>query len=268
MTVFHTEIIFSEDEFKTLYLLAANGEKPLTFDNLYDRVWDKGDGVDRRDEALNGINDIMEHINAIDPTMLWIEYKPETGYTFRLHEVYHPKNRVTQENTAELPGTKKKVPARPVVTKYQRRDRRIAAIAACAAVIVIGILAIPGLFPLNGIVIDEEKVPLAAPDFGNDVVFPFITDVTIPADTAEVQIPLHNPEGNGCDFIFEIALADTGETLYISGPVEPGAAIESIRLTKGLPKGVYKARLIISAVTPWTADEIESTSIAFDIIAL
>ena len=89
MTAFHTEAIFSEDEFKTLYLLAANNELPLSFEHLYHRVWDKGDGRDRRDEALNGINSVMEQVNAVEPTMLWIAYQADKGYSFRLNEAYH-----------------------------------------------------------------------------------------------------------------------------------------------------------------------------------
>ena len=90
-TVFHTETFLSEDEFNTLHLLAMNCENFLTFENLYESVWKKAYSADRRAEALNGISNIMEQINTVDPAMLWIEYKPGHGYAFRLHEAYRKK---------------------------------------------------------------------------------------------------------------------------------------------------------------------------------
>ena len=89
MTVFYSEVFLSEDEFKTLFLLANNEGKSLTFDDLYISVWEKGDGTDRRGEALDGINKIVQQINSVEPGMLWIEYRREFGYVFRLHEIYH-----------------------------------------------------------------------------------------------------------------------------------------------------------------------------------
>ena len=79
------------------------------------------------------------------------------------------------------------------------------------------------------------------------VQIPDVKNVTIPADTTDAHILLFNPADNGCSLAFTIILADSGETLYASGLVAPGMCVEDIALSKGLPKGEYKATLAVAA---------------------
>ena len=83
VTVFHTETFFSKEEFSALYMLAACEDQALSFDWLYEKVWDKNDGMDRRDEARGSLEHVMEQINDIERNFLWIEYRQGKGYALR-----------------------------------------------------------------------------------------------------------------------------------------------------------------------------------------
>ena len=133
----------------------------------------------------------------------------------------------------------------------------LAAIVVVAAILAIA--AIPAFFP-PGIEMENEPTPLAAPDM---VYFPNMDSLTVSVDTADARILLENPDGNGCYFIFEIILADAGEILYVSAPVSPGEKIESVRLTRQLEKGEYKATLNIRAYAIGGIEEIDAVSSEF-----
>jgi len=100
--------------------------------------------------------------------------------------------------------------------------------------------------------IDESGVQLADFEFpeSRKVISPELADFTVAAEATDAEILLYNPEGNVCLMTFEITLEDTGETIYLSEPVKPGAAIESATLTKGLAKGGHKAVIKIAVHEP------------------
>ena len=70
--------------------------------------------------------------------------------------------------------------------------------------------------------------------------------ITIPKETANVNVVLLNPEGNPCYFKFEIVLDDTDETLYESKLVPPGQAITNITLSKAFAAGEYAITIKVS----------------------
>ena len=78
-----TELSFSPNAFETLYTLAIRENIALTFEQLYDSLWDIGDGKCRREEAHAAIAKVIERINAAGNGFVWIEENPATGYTFR-----------------------------------------------------------------------------------------------------------------------------------------------------------------------------------------
>lgn len=108
-------------------------------------------------------------------------------------------------------------------------------------------------------VISDEQVPLAGglfqmdksakPYIGADQFnsFPSVENTEIRANATDVKILLLNPESNACYFTFEIVLADTGESLYLSDLVGPGMRIEEITLSRGLAKSKYAAIIKICA---------------------
>ena len=151
----------------------------------------------------------------------------------------------------------------------QKRSRHfVVPIIICSAFVVLGILTIPGLYQQKGYqFFQDEPVPLAAPDFGNEISYPGMDNAHITAGTAEVTIPLRNPESNPCPFVFEIVLADTGEILFTSEPIAPGAGTETVTLNRPLEAGDYKALLVIRAYGSYSFAEEETKSAEFFIIA-
>ena len=121
----------------------------------------------------------------------------------------------------------------------------------CSVTLVI-VVVIQIADPQKHIFIEDEQPPLAAPSFG--VTFPEIDRVTVPG----TETLLKNPESNSCRFTFEITL--DGETLYQSGMVEPGATADKIILIRDLPKGEYKAELVIRAYEPDGMEKLDETN--------
>ena len=90
----------------------------------------------------------------------------------------------------------------------------------------------------------EQKPNIAIPGWGS---------FTIPADKTTVSVDFFNPQANEGNYYmtFELRLA-TGESLYQSGLVKAGDHIQTITMTRALPKGTYDAYVHIQ---PYTADD-------------
>ena len=146
------------------------------------------------------------------------------------------------------------------VTSYTRR--LVTALAACL-LIAVALLGLVGTLNHGSRTMDvsDEQVPLG--DFAlraeserqqedlpfGWIRFPNVVDITLPADTANVNFLLLNREKNHCYFIFEITLTDTSESLYVSDMVAPGTFVEEIELTRGLAKGEYRALVKATALS-------------------
>ncbi len=78
---------------------------------------------------------------------------------------------------------------------------------------------------------------------------PGYPELQLPAETVTVPVRFVNPEGNPCTFRFELVLDENNETLYTSGLVPPGKAIQEITLSRPLPPGEYAATLRISTAS-------------------
>ena len=100
--------------------------------------------------------------------------------------------------------------------------------------------------------VDDSGAQLAEFEFPTEqeLTAPELADFTVAAEATDAEILLYNPEGNVCLMTFEIILEDTGETIYLSEPIKPGAVIESVTLAKGLAKGVHKAVIKIAVHEP------------------
>ena len=159
------------------------------------------------------------------------------------------------------------------IEKRNARLRYLSLTAASVAVVAIGFIAFTLANKPSGAAIADVGVPLAAPPLFDEaakpyssanpegsaegsVVFHEINRVTIPAETKDVKVFLLNPSANSCSLIFEILLDE--EELYKSGPVGPGVYLEEITLSRGLPKGEYKAFLNISAHDPASSELIDA----------
>ena len=162
---YNSELVLTADEFDALLILAQREDIPVSFEELYGAVWDKG-GTDRRDEARKGIANIMEQINA-DGFLLRIDLDPEIGYTFRMNWS-HNRDKWMKQNAGLDPPDVKKNAVSSADAKRRRRKWQGAAIsfAACAVIMVFVFVGLP-LFNADApgedeyITFEEPQIPLA-----------------------------------------------------------------------------------------------------------
>jgi len=81
-TVTGTQLTLDTDEFNALDMLAAQEGESLTFVRLYEAVWNTGDGSLSRSAARMKLEGLIWKIKETGEGLMWIEYKPETGYSF------------------------------------------------------------------------------------------------------------------------------------------------------------------------------------------
>ena len=77
------ELRLNPEEFEVLYALAAREGVPLSFEKLYDCLWEQEGGARRRTEARKTIAKVVSQINAAGNGFVWIEQHPSLGYIFR-----------------------------------------------------------------------------------------------------------------------------------------------------------------------------------------
>jgi hypothetical protein len=92
--------------------------------------------------------------------------------------------------------------------------------------------------------IDDNAVPLADGSADGQTPgtrIPAFAQIILPADRTKVGIVLENPKDNTCNFVYELLLTDTGEVLYKSDMIVPGAKIDTVDLKRALTAGEYRA---------------------------
>ena len=78
--------------------------------------------------------------------------------------------------------------------------------------------------------------------------------IKLPSGAKEADVSLHNPESNQgfYDLSFTLKLADSGEVIFSTGPIEPGYKCTHVTLTRELEPGEYDA---IMFVQPYLQNE-------------
>lgn len=108
-----------------------------------------------------------------------------------------------------------------------------------------------GLLAVDPSAQDWEK-PLEDQSGGKEgMKIPGYQELIIAADSLNAQIPLINPEGNRCYFMYELVIDGQEEPLYTSKLIEPGKAVTDLSLTRSLSAGEYSATL---KVIPYAMD--------------
>jgi len=96
----------------------------------------------------------------------------------------------------------------------------------------------------------DDRTPLAYPTVDSpykpDYHLPGYTHITAAADGV-IRQTFYNPENNPFDISYELVVVETGETLYASVLIKPGAHVNNAKLGEPLPAGKYPAVLIIRA---------------------
>ena len=80
-TVFNSELCLGGKEFDALDMLARQENEYLTFEHLYNAVWDEKDGLDRRGDARLGLENIVTQVSRAGGGFMWIAYTPEKGFS-------------------------------------------------------------------------------------------------------------------------------------------------------------------------------------------
>jgi len=143
-------LLLTEDEYNALYLLARLRGQCLSFERLYASVWERFDGQDDgRETARRGMNNIVKSLNKAGKGIMRIDVLPEQGYTLWLKDEKEPKKR-------------------------QPWHIGIVVLIACAVVTFLALLMMPLFHPFyyGTTAIEDELVPLAVPDYGNEIVYP------------------------------------------------------------------------------------------------
>ena len=99
---------------------------------------------------------------------------------------------------------------------------------------------------------EEEQVrQTEAPSAARGIRIPGYSVIPVPADTADVQVELYNPEDNEVYFQISFFLKGDGEDelLYESRLLKPGQHIYDITLTRGLPAGDHPITIQYSTFT-------------------
>ncbi len=92
----------------------------------------------------------------------------------------------------------------------------------------------------NGSLESENEVK------GKSVKVPYYSDIYMGTGTKEVSVTLVNPKENHCYFTYTWTIEGQEEAIYTSDLIEPGKAIEGIKLTEGLESGEYSLDMQIS----------------------
>lgn len=79
------------------------------------------------------------------------------------------------------------------------------------------------------------------------ITMPGYSILTLSNSDGMVHVPLLNPEGNTCYFVYTISLADSGEVLYESGYIEPGSGVPEFELNRTLEPGTYDIKVDVAA---------------------
>jgi len=81
-TVMGEALSLNADEFAALDILASREDEPLTFELLYEAIW-RADNNACELEARHRLGNLLRKVSEAGAGFMWIEYEPETGYTFR-----------------------------------------------------------------------------------------------------------------------------------------------------------------------------------------
>ncbi|MCL2575152.1 MAG: helix-turn-helix domain-containing protein [Defluviitaleaceae bacterium] len=265
-TAMGSKIPLSSQEFDTLQALAQRQNDTVDFESIYQIAWN--DGNFDRQTVKASLKQLIQKISEAGQGFMWIEYVAETGYRFKVQwgrgwaannqdDINKIGETTDMQNISFAANTKQK----PSFFKNKKVHKALYATTATATAAAIGIAVVN-----NGgqefINLTDDTVPLAAWQDNNDeIFFPMINDITMTAD--DVIITLHNPIENEYWFIFEIALQDTDEVLYISEYIAPGTTTEANINSKSLKEGENKAVINIRAYAIFGFEEKASHSTEF-----
>lgn len=86
----------------------------------------------------------------------------------------------------------------------------------------------------------EWNQDMESADKNADIQIPYYSDIYMEGGTDSIDMVLVNPKENECYFAYTFILSETGEEIYQSDLIEPGRALEEVKLNQKMGTGRYK----------------------------
>lgn len=144
-------------------------------------------------------------------------------------------------------------------------------------VIVIVIMIAAGLFwgagrnaVSGGLKIEKNTVEwnqkLKSADESADIQIPYYTDIYMESGSDLIDMVLVNPKENECYFAYTFTLSETGEEIYQSDLIEPGRALEEVKLNQKMESGTYKLDIRIDTYSIEEQDVLNNAIVSTNLI--
>jgi len=163
-TVMGTQLVLDERKFNALDMLVSFDGEPLSFERIYESVWEGAPGSVSREEARAELKDLIDQVDSAGEGFMRIEYVPENGFSFRTHWGHNWQTEAPGEDVFALPDNLIGVSEKP-----KKRERRLIATLIAGAVAAVAAIVMILAFVMNDLaaesrVIDDATVPLELPD--------------------------------------------------------------------------------------------------------
>lgn len=86
----------------------------------------------------------------------------------------------------------------------------------------------------------EWNQDMESADKNADIQIPYYSDIYMEGGTDSIDMVLVNPKENECYFAYIFILSETGEEIFQSDLIEPGRALEEVKLNQKMGTGRYK----------------------------
>lgn len=91
----------------------------------------------------------------------------------------------------------------------------------------------------------EWNQDMDSADKNAEIQIPYYSDIYMEERTDSIDMVLVNPKENGCYFAYAFILRETGEEIYRSDLIEPGRALDKVKLNKKMESGKYKLNILV-----------------------
>ncbi|MDD7647307.1 MAG: hypothetical protein PUJ35_08705 [Ruminococcus bromii] len=100
-----------------------------------------------------------------------------------------------------------------------------------------------------------------------DIQIPYYSDIYMQGGSDEIEMYLVNPKENDCYFTYTLILKESGEQIYQSGLIEPGQAVDLVKLERKIESGEYALNMRIDTYTLETETPLNNAIVSTKLIA-
>lgn len=91
----------------------------------------------------------------------------------------------------------------------------------------------------------EWNQDIESSEKNTDIQIPYYSDIYMKNGEDLIDMVLVNPKENECYFAYTFILSETGEEIYRSDLIEPGRALDKVKLNKKMESGKYKLNILV-----------------------